>query len=62
MKSAKCDFFPAQTVYQTELDKLRKQIYAVLNKTTTFEEFSALLMQEHGMGGIPPFAKKTIER
>ena len=27
---------PAQTVYQTELDKLRKQIYAVLNKTTTF--------------------------
>ena len=40
---------PAQTVYQTELDKLRKQIYAVLNKTTTFEEFSALLMQEHGI-------------
>ena len=38
-----------QTVYQTELDKLRKQIYAVLNKTTTFEEFSALLMQEHGI-------------
>ncbi len=37
---------PTQTVYQTELDKLRKQIYAVLNKTTTFEEFSALLMQE----------------
>ncbi len=34
---------------QTELDKLRKQIYAVLNKTTTFEEFSALLMQEHGI-------------
>ena len=40
---------PTQTVYQTELDKLRKQIYAVLNKTTTFEEFSALLMQEHGL-------------
>ena len=40
---------PTQTVYQTELDKLRKQIYAVLNKTTTFEEFSALLMQEHGV-------------
>ena len=40
---------PTQTVYQTELDKLRKQIYAVLNKTTTFEEFSALLMQEHGI-------------
>ena len=40
---------PTQTVYQTELDKLR-QIYAVLNKTTTFEEFSALLiMQEHGI-------------
>ena len=38
-----------QTVYQTELDKLRKQIYAVLNKTTTFEEFSALPMQEHGI-------------
>ena len=29
--------------------KLRKQIYAVLNKTTTFEEFSALLMQKHGI-------------
>ena len=40
---------PTQTVYQTELDKLRKQIYAVLNKTTTFEEFSALLMQEYGI-------------
>ena len=40
---------PTQTVYQTELDKLRKQIYSVLNKTTTFEEFSALLMQEHGL-------------
>ncbi len=40
---------PTQTVYQTELDKLRRQIYAVLNKTTTFEEFSALLMQEHGI-------------
>ena len=40
---------PTQTVYQTELDKLRKQIYAVLNKTITFEEFSALLMQEHGL-------------
>ena len=40
---------PKRTVYQTELDKLRKQIYAVLNKTTTFEEFSALLMQEHGI-------------
>ncbi len=40
---------PTQTVYQTELNKLRKQIYAVLNKTTTFEEFSALLMQEHGI-------------
>ena len=40
---------PTQTVYQTELDKLRKQIYSVLNKTTTFEEFSALLMQEHGV-------------
>ena len=40
---------PTQTVYQTELDKLRKQIYVVLNKTTTFEEFSALLMQEHGI-------------
>ena len=40
---------PTQTVYQTELDKLRKQIYAVLNKTTTFEEFSALLMQKHGI-------------
>ena len=40
---------PTQTVYQTELDKLRKQIYAVLNKTPTFEEFSALLMQEHGV-------------
>ena len=40
---------PTQTVYQTELDRLRKQIYAVLNKTTTFEEFSALLMQEHGI-------------
>ena len=39
---------PPRTVYQTELDKLRKQI-AVLNKTTTFEEFSALLMQEHGI-------------
>ena len=40
---------PTQPVYQTELDKLRKQIYVVLNKTTTFEEFSALLMQEHGI-------------
>ena len=40
---------PTQTVYQTELNKLRNQIYAVLNKTTTFEEFSALLMQEHGV-------------
>ena len=40
---------PTQTVYQTELDKLRKQIYSVLNKTTTFEEFSALLMQEYGI-------------
>ena len=40
---------PTQTVYQTELDKLRKQIYSVLNKSTTFEEFSALLMQEHGI-------------
>ena len=40
---------PTQTVYQTDLDKLRKQIYSVLNKTTTFEEFSALLMQEHGI-------------
>ncbi len=40
---------PTQTVYQTELDKLRKQIYSVLNKATTFEEFSALLMQEHGV-------------
>ena len=40
---------PTQTVYQTELDKLRKQIYSVLNKATTFEEFSALLMQEHGI-------------
>ena len=40
---------PTQTVYQTELNKLRKQIYSVLNKSTTFEEFSALLMQEHGI-------------
>ena len=40
---------PTQTVYQTELDRLRKQIYSVLNKSTTFEEFSALLMQEHGV-------------
>ena len=40
---------PTQTVYQTELEILRRQIYAVLNKTTTFEEFSALLMQEHGI-------------
>ena len=40
---------PTQTVYQTELDKLRKQIYAVLNKTTTFEEFSALLLQQYGI-------------
>lgn len=40
---------PAQTVHQTELAALRKQIYAVLNQSTTFEEFSALLMQEHGI-------------
>ena len=40
---------PTQTVYQTELEKLRRQIYSVLNKATTFEEFSALLMQEHGV-------------
>ena len=36
-------------LFRSELDKLRKQIYSVLNKTTTFEEFSALLMQEHGL-------------
>ena len=40
---------PKQTVYQTELETLRKQIDAVLKKATTFEEFSALLMQEHGV-------------
>ena len=40
---------PQQTVYQTELETLRRQIYSVLNKATTFEEFSALLMQEHGI-------------
>ena len=40
---------PTQTVYQTELEKLRQQIYSVLKKATTFEEFSALLMQEHGV-------------
>ena len=40
---------PTQTVYQTELEKLRQQIYSVLNTATTFEEFSALLMQEHGV-------------
>ena len=40
---------PTQTVYQTELEKLRQKIYSVLNKATTFEEFSALLMQEHGV-------------
>ena len=40
---------PKQTVYQTELETLRKQIDSVLKKATTFEEFSALLMQEHGV-------------
>ena len=40
---------PKQTVYQTELDTLRRQIDSVLKKATTFEEFSALLMQEHGV-------------
>ncbi len=40
---------PKQTVYQTELETLRRQIYSVLDKATTFEEFSALLMQEHGV-------------
>ena len=40
---------PKQTVYQTELETLRKQIDAVLRNATTFEEFSALLMQEHGV-------------
>ena len=40
---------PKQTVYQTELETLRKQIDSVLKKATTFEEFSALLMQEHGI-------------
>lgn len=38
-----------QTAYQTELEILRRQIYSVLDKATTFEEFSALLMQEHGV-------------
>ena len=38
-----------QTVYQTELETLRRQIDSVLKKATTFEEFSALLMQEHGV-------------
>ena len=40
---------PKRTVYQTELETLRKQIDSVLRKATTFEEFSALLMQEHGI-------------
>lgn len=40
---------PKQTVYQTELETLRRQIYSVLDKATTFEEFSAWLMQEHGV-------------
>ena len=40
---------PKRTVYQTELETLRKQIDSVLRKATTFEEFSALLMQEHGV-------------
>ena len=40
---------PKQTVYQTELETLRRQIDSVLKKATTFEEFSALLMQEHGV-------------
>ena len=40
---------PKQTVYQTKLETLRKQIDSVLKKATTFEEFSALLMQEHGV-------------
>ena len=40
---------PKQTVYQTELETLRRQINSVLKKATTFEEFSVLLMQEHGV-------------
>ena len=40
---------PKQTVYQTELETLRKQISSVLKKVTTFEDFSVLLMQEHGV-------------
>ena len=40
---------PKQTVYQTELETLRRQIDSVLRKATTFEGFSALLMQEHGV-------------
>ena len=40
---------PKQTVYQTELETLRRQIDSVLKKATTFDEFSALLLQEHGI-------------
>ena len=40
---------PKQTIYQTELETLRRQIDSVLRKASTFEEFSALLMQEHGV-------------
>ena len=40
---------PKRTVYQTELETLRKQIDSVLKKATTFDEFSALLLQEHGI-------------
>ena len=37
---------PKRTVYQTELETLRKQIDSVLRKATTFEEFSALLIRK----------------
>ena len=40
---------PKQTVYQTELETLRRPIDSVLKKATTFDEFSALLLQEHGI-------------
>ena len=38
-----------QTKYETEKAVLRKNIRSVLQKTTNLEDFSALLLQEHGI-------------
>ena len=40
---------PRQTKFETDKDSLRKAIRAVLSKAKSFEEFTAVLMQEYGI-------------